>query len=85
MENDLVYVVTAYRWGDKELHSYVVGVSRDERKAIAMAKSEESYRGGKYYCEVLEWELDEELDKRGYNPRKVLSVFGQKTKRKKEK
>lgn len=50
-----VYTVHAYRWGDREKHSYSVGVYTDEKKALEIAEAESEYRGGKYECEVLEW------------------------------
>ena len=53
-----VFVVTAYRYGDKESHSYVLGVFEQRHLAIESAEQERDYRGGKYYCEVLEVELD---------------------------
>lgn len=54
-----VYSVTAYRWGDRERHSYVVGVYPKKHAAMTAAETEEVYRGGKYACEVLEWTLGE--------------------------
>lgn len=48
-----IYIVTAYRWGDYESHSYVVGIFDSEEKSLAAAHIEEEYRGGKYECEVL--------------------------------
>jgi hypothetical protein len=52
-----VYTVQACRWGNRENHSYIVGVYPKKAQAIKAAESEEEYRGGKYACEVLEWEL----------------------------
>ena len=57
--NCKIYTVTAYRWGNREKHSYVVGVYSTKEKAIFAAVKEETYRGGiKYRCQILEWELD---------------------------
>ena len=42
------FVVTAYRWGLREGHSYVVGASDDFETAKKMAEKEEGWRGGKY-------------------------------------
>ena len=53
-----VYVVTAYRWGDRERHSYVVGVYSTEGAARRAAEAEEGQRGGKYECEILRMALD---------------------------
>lgn len=53
-----VYVVTAYRFGDNELHSYVVGVFTSRDQAKFNADVEETWRGGKYRCEITQWQLD---------------------------
>ncbi|HRU20246.1 MAG TPA: hypothetical protein P5125_07805 [Kiritimatiellia bacterium] len=53
-----VYTVHAYRWGDRERHSYTVGVYSQKHAAMKAADIEEDYRGGKYRCEVLGWQLD---------------------------
>lgn len=49
-----VYTVHAYRWGDRQRHSYTVGVFADEGSALQAAIEEEDLRGGKYVCEVLQ-------------------------------
>lgn len=54
-----VYTVHAYRWGDPEMHSYIVGVYTKKQAALNAATTEEEYRGGKYECEVLEWVMNE--------------------------
>ena len=53
-----VYTVHAYRWGDRDCHSYSVGVYSKKHAALTAAQTEWDYRGGKYECEVLEWTLD---------------------------
>lgn len=53
-----VYTVTAYRFGNREKHSYVVGVYSKKHAALKAAETEKEWRGGKYSCEVLEMELD---------------------------
>jgi len=53
-----VYTVTAYKWGNREDHSYIVGVYSKKHAAIKAAEIEEEWRGKEYECEVLEWELD---------------------------
>ncbi len=53
-----IYTVHAYRWGDREMHSYPVGVYSKKHAALKAAEAEEDYRGGKYECEVLEWVPD---------------------------
>ena len=57
-----VYVVTAYRWGDRENHSYNVGVFSTLDSAKLAADKHAMYRGGKYACVVEECPLDK------YNP-----------------
>ena len=54
----IVYTVNAYRYGDREAHSYSVGVFSKKSRALKEATIEEEWRGGKYVCEVLEWTLD---------------------------
>lgn len=63
MKNKL-YTVHAYRWGDRSLHSYTVGVYSRKMKAISAANAEEEFRGGKYECEILEWDVDNGMEKR---------------------
>lgn len=57
-----IYVVTAYRWGSQNGHSYVVGAFDDRDKAIACAGTHTTYRGGKYACVVDECVLNESED-----------------------
>ena len=45
-----VFVVEALRWGDREDHSYVVGVYDNLRDACEASVVEELWRGGKYEC-----------------------------------
>lgn len=49
-----VYTVHAYRWGDRDCHSYSVGVYSKKHAALKAAQTESDYRGSKYECEVLE-------------------------------
>ena len=67
----IVYTVRACRWNNSETHSYIVGVYTSKEKAIKAAESEEIYRGGKYGCEVLEWELNKSYD-HDYSPKEIL-------------
>jgi hypothetical protein len=53
-----LYVVTAYRAGQRDNHCYVVGVYDDEFAAKAQADRETMNRGGKYGCEVLRCRLN---------------------------
>ena len=56
-----IYVVSAYRWGDREEHSYILGVFSDKHKAQITADEHCQYRGGKYACVVESCIVD------GYN------------------
>ena len=51
MKNE-IYIVTAYRWGDRSSHSYNLGVFKSKWKAMKCADSHCQYRGGKYACVV---------------------------------
>lgn len=55
----IVYVVTMYRYGDHEKHSYVYGVFSDEDLAQRSGYDEEFVRGGKYKAEVTVWIVNE--------------------------
>ena len=50
------------RWGDRELHSYPVGVFEKKHKALICAETEREWRGGKYECEVIESEFVDEVE-----------------------
>ena len=54
-----VYTVHAYRWGDRDNHSYSVGVFSRKTKALNEAEDHRVHRGGKYECEVIEWSVDD--------------------------
>lgn len=54
-----IFTIHAYRWGDRENHSYSVGVRKTSEKALELAKAEEEYRGGKYECEVIKWNIND--------------------------
>jgi hypothetical protein len=47
-----IFVVNAYKFGDRENHSYTVGVFDDYEKSKECAESHTTYRGGKYGCVV---------------------------------
>lgn len=53
-----VYVTIAYRWGDHQGHSYIVGVYETKERAKLAGEVEETWRGRKYECEVQEFPLD---------------------------
>lgn len=71
-----LYFVTAYRWGDRELHSYFVGAFSTKQKALNAAEAEQQYRGGKYECEVLEGYLDKGQDEKTKSQFKVIKRIG---------
>jgi hypothetical protein len=48
------YIVEALRGGNREKHSYVVGIYDDKQEAVRNALAEEYWRGGKYECVVEE-------------------------------
>lgn len=58
MSKNKIYIVTMYRWGDRENHSYVHGVYNKKQKAIDKALEEQICRGGKYHPEVLEADIN---------------------------
>ena len=51
-----VYTIHAYRWGGRDNHSYLVDVTFDKQEALETAEAEAYWRGGKYECEVREWQ-----------------------------
>ena len=66
-----LYVVTMYRYGDRQKHSYVLGVWDTEEDANLFAKTEEAYRGyPKYQAEILPVELNKEL----YGNKKIRTI-----------
>src|SRR6266852_8420901 len=71
----LVYPVTAYRWSDRENHSYFIGVYAKKAAALKAADKEEAYRGGKYGCEVLEVELDNGIEGKSDHAFKVIKAI----------
>ena len=52
MKTKDLYVVIAYRWGDRNNHSYPIGVFDKKGAAIDCADEHTAYRGGKYSCSV---------------------------------
>ena len=52
-----IYAVEAHRaYG--EYHCYIVGVFTSKEKAIKEADIEADFRGGKYYAEVIELQIN---------------------------
>lgn len=59
MSRKKIYVVNVFRWGDRDKHSYFVGVFSKKQKAIDEAEREEKYRGSiKYQAEIIETEIN---------------------------
>jgi hypothetical protein len=54
----MLYIVTMYRWGDRDNHSYVIGVFDDHHTAMGAGFLEERWRGGKYKAEILGFPLN---------------------------
>lgn len=53
-----MFIVTAYKWGDAEMHSYPIGVFDNLDLAIIESEAHADYRGGKYACVVDECQLN---------------------------
>ena len=58
MAGDKVFVVTMYRWGNREGHSYVLGVWSSFTTANNAGYTEKRWRGGKYEPVVTSWIID---------------------------
>lgn len=70
-----VFVVTAYRWGDRESHSYVVGVFDSLRCAISASKKVFDDRGTKYSCEVVKSSVLKEVPDNLLRTCKIVKSF----------
>ena len=53
-----VWVVTMFRYGNHEAHSYVLGVWSTYKAAQAAGGVEAAWRGGKYEPSITDWEVD---------------------------
>jgi len=60
--DELVYIVTMYRYGDREKHSYVLGAFSTENNARERGELEKDYRGGKYEPEIIRFYVDSPTD-----------------------
>ena len=58
-----VYVVTMYRFGDIENHSYILGVFSLKEKAELAGEIEEAWRGGKYKPAIKQLLVDQDIPK----------------------
>lgn len=54
MEEKKLYVVIAYRFGNRDNHSYPIGVFERKQSAQQCADYYTLYRGGRYGCTVEE-------------------------------
>ena len=68
MSLKIVYVVTMYRWGNLENHSYVQGVYTDPNRAMHDADAETVYRGGKYLPDIWTHTVNH-LTHKEFNPK----------------
>ena len=57
-----IYIVEAWRWGDREDHSYILGCWDNLEAAKRAADEHSHYRGGKYQCVVQQCKLNEEMN-----------------------
>lgn len=63
----VMYIVIAYRWGNREKHSYIVGIFTNDKDAVNAAELETNFRGGKYACFVEKSNTNEyNQDKENY-------------------
>lgn len=69
-----VWITTAYRYGNQEAHSYIVGVFNSLEIAKYAGEIEEAWRGGnKYECEVQGFEITEKPEAEKLNWFKQVS------------
>ena len=74
--NKIIYVVIAYRFGDINLHSYIVGAYDSKEEAMKRAIEEEEFRGGKYACIV--WKLEKNYTYCYDRPKSIKTDFFEK-------
>jgi hypothetical protein len=75
MQNNKIYIVTMYRWGNKENHSYVIGAFTDSKEAVKAGISHSQYRDGKYDPEIIEVDLNRVYYEDGSQiPNKIVSL-----------
>lgn len=58
-----IYTVTMYRYGDRDRHSYVLGVFTDKKVALETADDEVTHRHCNYLPHVQEWEVNTKRSK----------------------
>ena len=57
-----IYVITMYRFGNRNKHSYVLGAYLTKKVAKKYARIEEADRGEKYLAEILKIKVDKEYN-----------------------
>lgn len=57
-----LYVVIAHYQGNRDKHSYLLGVYSNKDDAEQASLNEEEFRRGKYICEITEVMLDRMVD-----------------------
>ena len=57
-----LWVVHMLRYGNRENHSYVLGVFDKKHAANCAGAAEEAYRGGKYKPDVIECVLNADMN-----------------------
>lgn len=57
-----IYIVTMYRYGNRESHSYLLGAWSTLELAKLNANTEILWRGNKYFPEIIKVILDEDND-----------------------
>lgn len=55
----IAYVVTMYRYGNREKHSYVLGVFTTYKLAEDWGSTEKAYRAGKYEPDITQFIIDD--------------------------
>ena len=68
-----IYIVTMYRYGEKENHNYIVGAYTTKNIAIQNGNLEILWRGYKYYPEIVKIELNKNNDV-DYFPEVVVTI-----------
>jgi hypothetical protein len=59
MKKKQFYVVTMYRWGDRQAHAYCIGVFSNPDIADRAGNTEKAWRGNKYEPVIEPFVLDD--------------------------
>lgn len=54
-----MFLVTAHRFGDADLHSYPVGIFNTLDRATSAVADEVQHRSGKYECKIISMRVNE--------------------------